>query len=86
MSLLLTSLLYVAIGCLEWYLALRRTLACARGERKLLVTIVFFENILGLWVLSNFISSNDWMIALFYSFGGALGALLVGSKKQEKKS
>jgi hypothetical protein len=73
-------LLYAGVGCLEWYLALRRTLACARGERALMVAIVFVENILGLWVLANFIQSSDWMIAVVYSLGASLGALLVAGK------
>ena len=80
MNILLKLLLYVGVGCGEWYLALRRTLACARGERVLLVTIVFVENLLGLWVLSNFIRTNDWSLALCYSGGAALGALLVAMR------
>jgi hypothetical protein len=56
---------------------LRRTLACARGESSLLVIIVFIENLLGLWVLSNFIRTNNWLLALSYSAGAALGALLI---------
>jgi hypothetical protein len=76
-------LLYAGIGCLEWYLALRRTLACARGEKALLVSLVFAENILGLWVLANFIQSADWLIAIVYSVGAALGALLVSDKQRK---
>jgi hypothetical protein len=77
MNLLLDLILYAVIGCSEWYLALRRTLACARGEKSLLVGIVFIENILGLWVLSCFVRNNDWWVAISYSAGGAMGALLV---------
>jgi len=73
------------VGLVEWWLALRRTLACARGERCLLIILVFIENLLGLWVLSNFIQKNDWLIAVSYSFGAALGALLVNLKKKEVK-
>lgn len=80
---LLSLLLYLFVGCVEWWLSLRRTLACARGERITLITIVFIENILGLWVLSNFIHTNDWIIAISYSIGGSAGAYLV-SMKQEK--
>jgi len=78
--------LYAGIGCLEWYLALRRTLACARGEKTTLVVLVFMENLLALWVLSNFIASSDWLIAVVYSVGAALGALLVSGKEQEKET
>ena len=82
-TLLWNLLLYAGIGCLEWYLALRRTLACARGEKTLLVALVFAENILGLWVLANFIQSSDWLIAVVYSCGAALGALLVSDKQRK---
>ena len=85
-GILLTILFYVAIGCGEWFLAMRRTLACAQGETTMLVAIVFFENILGLWVLSKFIQTNDWGIALAYSIGGALGALLVMLTNKHKCS
>jgi hypothetical protein len=77
MNLLTNILLYVAVGCSEWYLALRRTLACARGEKTLLVCIVFIENLLGLWVLSNFVRTNNWFLAISYSSGASLGALIV---------
>jgi hypothetical protein len=86
MTLLLTLCLYLAVGCGEWYLALRRTLACMRGEKTVLVTIVFIENILGLWVLSNFIRTNDWMLALSYSAGGALGALLMTMRDERQRA
>ena len=86
MNLLPAMILYLTVGCGEWYLALRRTLACARGEKTVLVSIVFIENLLGLWVLQNFIKSSDWTIAIVYSAGAALGALLVSGKgvKDEK--
>lgn len=77
MSLLLDILIYLAVGCGEWYLALRRTLACARGEKVRLVCLVFIENILGLWVLSNFIRTSNWVLAVCYAAGSALGALIV---------
>jgi hypothetical protein len=81
MSLLLRLLVYAVVGSSEWYLALRRTLACARGERTLMVGIVFLENILGLWVLASFVRESDWLVAISYSVGGALGAFLVNVKK-----
>jgi hypothetical protein len=77
MSLLSLPVVYILVGCLEWWLSLRRTLACARGERTVLVCIVFIENLLGLWVLQNFIRNDDWLIAVSYSVGGSLGAFLV---------
>jgi len=81
--LLCNLLLYAGIGCLEWYLALRRTLACARGEKAALVALVFAENLLGLFVLVNFIKDSDWFIAVVYSVGAALGALLVSDRERE---
>jgi hypothetical protein len=90
MSLPLNLLIYAAVGSSEWYLALRRTLACARGERALMVSIVFLENILGLWVLASFVRESDWLVAISYSIGGALGAFLVNvgksSAKEESKA
>ncbi|MBM4026416.1 MAG: hypothetical protein FJ280_13585 [Planctomycetes bacterium] len=83
MSLLPAMILYLTVGCGEWYLALRRTLACARGEKVVLVCIVFFENLLGLWVLSNFIRTNNWFLALSYSAGASAGALLVAMRGDE---
>lgn len=82
-DLLLNLSLYAGVGCLEWYLALRRTLACARGEKVTLIILVFIENLLGLWVLQNFIASSDWTIAIVYSAGAALGALLVSGKTEK---
>jgi len=83
MNLLLAMTLYLAVGCGEWYLALRRTLACARGEKTLLVCIVFVENLLGLWVLSSFIRTNNWLLAVCYSAGAAAGALIVALNSEE---
>lgn len=79
-------LLYAAVGCLEWFLALRRTLACARGERWLMAFLVLVENLVAFFVLSAFIEKRDWLVVMFYSVGGALGSLLVGVKKKEKSS
>lgn len=84
MNLLLAMTLYLTVGCGEWYLALRRTLACARGEKTLLVCIVFVENLLGLWVLSSFIRTNNWLLAVCYSAGAAAGALIVALRSEEK--
>ena len=84
MTLLLDILLYLAVGCGEWYLALRRTLACARGEKVLLVVLVFIENVLGLWVLWNFVRSNNWFLAVSYASGASLGALIVTWRDEKK--
>jgi hypothetical protein len=86
MNLLLTMTLYLTVGCGEWYLALRRTLACARGEKTLLVCLVFIENLLGLWVLSNFVRTNNWLLAVCYSAGASAGALIVAMNSPEKSA
>ncbi len=83
MNLLLAMILYLAVGCGEWYLALRRTLACARGEKTLLVCIVFIENLLGLWVLSSFIRTNNWFLAFSYSAGASAGALIIAMRNEK---
>jgi len=86
MNLLPAMILYLTVGCGEWYLALRRTLACARGEKTVLVCIVFIENLLGLWVLSSFIRTNNWLLALSYSTGAAAGALIMAMYYPEKSA
>jgi hypothetical protein len=85
MTNLLVVLLYIGVGLVEWGLSLRRTLACARNEKVLLVTLVFIENLLGFFVLSIFIKSNDWWFAVSYSIGGSLGALIVACCSKSKK-
>lgn len=84
MTNLLVVILYLAIGSIEWWLALRRTLACARGEKTLLVSLVFIENLLGLFVLSMFVRDNNWWIAVSYAVGGSLGCLFLDLKKEIK--
>lgn len=86
MNLLPEMALYLTVGCGEWYLALRRTLACARGEKTILVLIVFIENLLGLWVLSNFVRTNNWLLALSYAAGAAAGALIMAFNGKEKSA
>jgi hypothetical protein len=65
-----------AIGAAEWFLALARTVACIQRRPALVCGIVFIENLVGLLVLSIFIRTNDWVIALAYSAGAALGSVL----------
>ena len=74
--LFLTYIGYFLIGGIEWVIALGRTLALVKKKRVLLITLVLFENMLGLLVLSRFITNNDWIIAIVYSTGGALGSLI----------
>jgi hypothetical protein len=67
---------WFAIGAAEWFLALARTVACIQRRPALVCGIVFIENLVGLLVLSIFIRENDWVIALAYSAGAALGSVL----------
>jgi hypothetical protein len=46
-----------------------------RGEKILLTSIVFVENLLGLFVLSSFVERRDYLIAICYALGSAFGAL-----------
>lgn len=85
MSLLVTVLLYALVGLVEWGIALLRTWSCAKGKIVPLVILVFLENLLGLIVLSTFIRDNNWGIAVAYSVGGALGALIVSIYTKEPK-
>lgn len=78
--------LYLLVGFVEWFLALRRIRACANGERGLLILIVFVENLLGLVVLVSLVRSNDWVVAVVYSLGAALGALTVDCKRKDPES
>ena len=84
MNLLLTILLHVVVGGGEWFLAICRMMATARGETTMLVSLVFIENIVSLWVLSRFIISNDWGIAIAYATGGSIGAWLVMRMNKNK--
>lgn len=77
-------ILYFGVGCLEWYTSLRRTLACARGERTLLFLLVLWENLLGFFVLSQFIKDNNWAIVVAYSIGGAVGSLMLDQTKRKE--
>lgn len=77
--------------CRNWMsrmVSLRRTLACARGETTTLCILVFVENLVGLFVLSNFVQTGNWIIAIAYSLGGSLGSFCVMKigKKSDKSS
>jgi hypothetical protein len=75
-SLLPTYALYLGVGLLEWFLALSRTLWTIKRNKLLVPLTVFIENLVGLLVFKTFIEQNDWMIAVVYSLGSALGSLL----------
>jgi hypothetical protein len=50
----------------------------------MLVSLVFIENLLGLFVLSMFVRDNNWMIAVSYAVGGSFGCLFLDLKKETK--
>ncbi len=75
-SLLLTYLFYISVGIFEWFLAMSRTIFTIRRNKIIVPLTVFIENFVGLLVFRNFIVNDDWIIALVYSLGGALGSLL----------
>jgi uncharacterized protein YebE (UPF0316 family) len=84
MSLLSASLFFV-IGLISWYLALRRTLACVKGQRRLVSALVFCEELIGFVVMYFLVVDKNWLGAIFYAVGGALGAYLVNNNKDSKK-
>jgi hypothetical protein len=73
---MLNLLLYSAVGLAEWWLALGRTLACTRREPVTVGLLVCIENLLGFWVVSNFIKKDDWLIVVAYTLGASFGAVL----------
>jgi hypothetical protein len=56
MSPLLTVVIAFLIGFIEWYMALRRTLALTRGEKTLTFILVLGEGLLAWGVLSGFLA------------------------------
>ena len=102
MSLLLILLLAFLIGFVEWWIALRRTVALVNGERTLVFMLVLVEGLLAWGVLFSFLSVPTYpvdasagmdiinlikayqckiMVAISASVGGAVGSLLVKSKR-----
>lgn len=77
MSLPCLLFVYLLVGFVEWWIALRRQVAVIREERLLLCTLVFTENLLALVVLATFARTGNYWLAIVYSVGGALGALSV---------
>jgi hypothetical protein len=85
MSLPLVILMALFAGAIEWYLALRRTLACVRGETLILVSIVAVENLLGFFVTYMFVTKDAWPVALSYTFGAAISTYLAMKMEEKKK-
>jgi hypothetical protein len=68
--------LYAFIGCLEWALALTRTIFTIRHNMIVVPLTVFFETLVAMLVFKNFIQTGDWLIACAYSLGSAVGSFL----------
>jgi hypothetical protein len=85
MSLLLVIGMSLLAGAIEWYLAIRRTLACVRGETLMLVCIVAIENMLGFTVTYLFVKIEAWPVALGYTCGAVISTYLTMKREENKK-
>ena len=69
--------LFALIGLGEWFIASQRMSLIACGEGKKAALVVFLENLLGFFILTQFIKSLDnWWLASAYSVGAGLGTLI----------
>ena len=71
------NLLYFLIGLVSWYCALRRTICCIKGQRKLVSLIVFCEELLGFACIYFIVVDKNWIAAILYAIGGSIGAYFV---------
>lgn len=85
MTNLLSAIIPFLIGLITWGLALRRTIACVRGQRLLVSGIVFAEEILSIIVLYYLIKDSNLVGTIFYAIGGSLGAYLVSKPEETVK-
>jgi hypothetical protein len=76
MNLSLLLPLYAFIGCVEWALALTRTIYTIRENYVVVPLTVFLETLVAMLVFKNFITTGDWLIAGCYSAGSALGSMI----------
>lgn len=73
----MTTPIYFAVGLLEWFLASQRTWSISQGEGVKASLWVLVENLIGFWVLFQFVQNvNNWPMAIAYSVGASLGTLL----------
>jgi uncharacterized protein YebE (UPF0316 family) len=68
--------LYAFVGLIEWSLALTRTIFTIKGNRTVVPVTVLLETLVAMLVFKNFVQTDDWMIAVAYSVGSALGSLI----------
>lgn len=74
MTLALSILVYCGVGCIEWLLAVVRTVACARRQSNRVALIVFCETVLGLAVLRYLVLGDSWWCVGAYAMGAAIGS------------
>lgn len=68
--------LYAFIGFVEWALALTRTIYTIKRNMIVVPITVVLETFVAMMVFKNFILTGNWMIAVSYSMGSALGSLV----------
>ena len=81
---MISLLLYLVVGAVEWALAIFRIRACVKGQAILASSLVLLETMLGLWVFREFAAGND-LAGLFYALGGAIGTFLSVKKPTPKE-
>ena len=82
---MISLLLYLVVGAVEWALAIFRIRACVKGQAILASSLVLLETMLGLWVFREFAAGND-LAGLFYALGGSLGTFLSVKKTPSNDS
>ena len=70
----------LTVGFIEWWLALRRTLAVIAGNIPWVLGTVFVENYLGFWVSRYVIREDNLLVAnlvyVAYCCGAVVGSLI----------
>ncbi|MEK7611265.1 MAG: hypothetical protein AAB486_02705 [Patescibacteria group bacterium] len=68
-------LLFFLVAVVEWVIAILSSRLIAKGKMWATVFIIFFEQLLGFWVLFAFVDAvNRWDLAVAYSLGAAVGS------------
>ena len=68
-------LLFFLVAVVEWVIAILSSRLVAKGKLWGTVFVIFFEQLLGFWVLFAFVDAvNRWDLAIAYSLGAATGA------------
>jgi hypothetical protein len=80
--------LYAFIGLVEWALALIRTLSVVHHKVWAVPVTVFAETLIGMLVFKHFVDTGDWLVAVAYSVGSAIGSFLpmIWTKRKVEES